>query len=640
MAPGELWRRLRSLLGGRRREPDLEAEVRFHLDMETEHNQSRGMTQAEAGRVARRDFGPVAGIKEAAREARGFPRLSEWLRDLRVAARSLGRSPGFTAVAVLTLGIGVGATTAIFSVVEAVLLRALPFPEPERLAIPQSVVRTGSEGRSVTYRDFQSWQEAGVFERVALYEWREADLAGSGIPLRTTGVEVTRDFFPVLGSTPLRGRFFVAEDFAGAGAVPVVLSFGLWQRLGAPADILGRSVKLRGASGAVVGVTRPGEEWPVGAELWTARRNPFDESDLEPSNFIYQAVARLKPGTSFETVRGRLDVLARELEQTFPNKRKDITNTVTPAREFLVGPALSRSLLIMLGAVVLVLLIACVNVANLLLARTTRRQAELAMRAALGASRARLTRHLLSESVLLALPGGALGVLLAGLGVAALKQLAPADLPGLGEAAVNGPVLVAALAATVLSVVLAGLAPALHGAGLVRAPTLAEGAGRTTASGSTGRLRAVLVVMEVALSLTLLAGAALLARSFTRLQRAEPGLEVRSAVTFQASFPASRGGGEAAARGKPDGDLRGGQPEQHAPGPAPARATGIPGPVLHRYRRQGPGGGVLAEGPPDRGIARPAKVLSRCRVRSLATPTPAGRRPRPAPSSPVRRRRR
>ena len=511
MVLGELWRRLRSLVFARSREPELDQELRFHLEMEAEHNQQRGMTGDAARRAARRDFGPVARIKEEAREARGFPWLSEWLRDLRFAMRSLGRTPGFTLVAVLTLSLGVGATTAIFSVVEAVLLRALPFPEPERLVVPRTALRTGAErDPPVSYGDFVTWRDAGVFETVALYEDRAFDVAHGGIPVRAAAVEVTSEFFQVLGTTPARGRFFVQDDFTGSGTAPVVLSYGLWQRLGASPEIVGSPIKVRGVTAVVVGVARPGEEYPVGAELWTARRTPFDESDLGPGNYIYMAIARLKPQSSIAAVRDRLDLLARDREGEFPIERKDITVTAVPVHAFVVGPFLTRSLWVMLGAVGFVLLIACVNVANLLLARTTRRQSELALRAALGASRSRLTRQLLSESLLLAIPGGILGVALAGLGVTALKRLAPPDVPGLGNAAVNTPVLLAALAATVLSVLLAGLAPALHGAGLVRTQTSAEGTGRATSSGSTGRVRAALVVLEVALSLSLLAGAAVL----------------------------------------------------------------------------------------------------------------------------------
>ena len=488
MGIGELWRRIRSLVSARSREPDLDQEVQFHLDMQAEQHRRHGLSSADAGRAARRDFGPVARVKEEAREARGFPSLSEWLRDLRVSMRSLTRTPGFSAVAILTLGLGVGATTAIFSVVEAVLLRALPFPEPDQLVVPQTTRRTGGDPWTISAADFVSWQQAGIFDKVALFEPREFDVAGSGTPVRTQTMDVTSGFFQVLGTTPARGRFFVADDFTGSGAIPVVLSYGLWQRMGARNDVVGSLIKVRGVSSVIVGVAREGEQWPDYADLWTARRTPFDQSDLTSNNFIYQAVARLKPGSGLAPTIERLDLLARDQERAEPVKRKDVTITVTPAHDFVVGASLTRSLWVMLGAVAFVLLIACVNVANLLLARTTRRQSELSLRASLGASRTRLTRHLLSESLLLAIPGGLLGILLAGLGVAALKQIAPPNLPGLAQSSVNAPVLLAALLATGLTVLVAGLTPALHGAGLV------QGAGRTTANAATGRLRAILVV--------------------------------------------------------------------------------------------------------------------------------------------------
>ena len=534
----ELAHRVRSLLLRQRRESELEQEIRFHLEMEAEKNRRLGMSGTQARDSAVRDFGGVARTKDESRDQRGFPRLEELLRDLRIAARSLRRTPGFAAVAVVTLGLGVGATTAIFSVVEAVLLRPLPFPAPDRLVVPRSMLRKDDGSRwNVTYRDFRSWREASVFEHVALFQRPELDVSGGAEPMRATLLLVSDDFFATLGVTPARGRLFLSDDYRPGGLIPVVLSDGLWRRLGSPASLAGLKFRVTGRAATVVGVLAPGEGWPADADLWVPRRSAVSRDDLAPDNFIYWSIARLKPGQSLATTTARLAQLAATVERDFPAKRTGVSVTALPLRNYVVGAELTRTLWVLLGAVGFVLLIACVNVANLLLARTTRRHHELALCAALGASRARLTRQLLAESVLLALPGSLLGVLLARLGVAGLLRLAPADLPGLQGVRLDAGVLLVALGCSILAVLLAGLAPALHGSGGARPLALADASGRTTQGATATRLRSGLVVMEVALSLTLLAGAALLIQSFRQLQAVKPGLDANGTVTFEASLP-------------------------------------------------------------------------------------------------------
>ncbi len=532
-----LYRRLKTVLFPRTMEAELDEEIRFHLDMEAQKNRGLGMDEAVARTAAIKEFGGVGRTKEESREQRGLPRLESLMRDLRIAARSLRRTPGFAFVAVLTLGLGVGATTAIFSVVHAVLLDPLPFPEPGRLVVPQSVLATGGDRWAVTYRDFQSWTQAGVFEHAATYQSPELDVTGGPEPLRATVEVVSRDFFAVLGVRPALGRLFSPDDYQPGGAVPVVISDGFWRRLGGTRNVVGREVHVTGVAGTVVGVLAPGQGWPNGGDVWVPRRAPVSADDLGPDNFVYGAVARVKAGTTLDATIERLTMLSAGVSQEFPQKRKDVRVTATPFREWLVGPQLTRSLWVLLGAVGLVLLIACVNVANLLLARTTRRQHELAVRAALGASRGRLARQLLAEALLLAIPGGLLGVALAAAGTVTLTRMAPEGVPGIERVALHGPVLAVALGSTLLAVLLAGLAPALSGSRGSAARALVEAGTRTTGTRTTQRVRSGLVVAEVALSLTLLAGAALLLQSFRNLRQLETGLDVAQVVKFEVSLP-------------------------------------------------------------------------------------------------------
>ncbi|MFL5580409.1 MAG: ADOP family duplicated permease [Gemmatimonadaceae bacterium] len=540
------WRRLRTLW---RRDvrAEVDDEVAFHLEMRARELVDAGWDPALARREAERRFGAVREVRDACveidqrrrRHERRVETLMDFVQDARLALRTLRRSPAFALVATLTLALGIGATTAIFSVVEAALLRPYPYPEPDRLVVPQSYRRGAPDRWYVTYMDFRLWRQAGVFDKVALVQTSDLDLTGEGAPVRATTAIHTSDFFAVLRVRPLLGRLPLPDEYRPGSNRPIVISYGLWQRhFGGAPDVIGKSVRMTGIPVTVVGVLPRGTEYPRDADMWYPYRGDPGAGALAPDNFEFTGVARLAPGRSLEDTRERLAALARPLETEFPAKRRDVSVTATPFRDFVVGERTATGLWVLLGAVGFVLLVACVNIANLMLARAAARERELAVRTALGAGRGRLVRQLLTESLVLAAAGGAVGLLLAAWGTRALVRAAPAGLVRLGEVRMSLPVLAAAAAATLLSALLFGLVPALTASSASPGRALGERSSRL--GGRSRRTAALLVVVEVALSLTLLSGAGLLTRSLMRLHAADTGLDTRRVLTFDVVLPQSR----------------------------------------------------------------------------------------------------
>jgi predicted permease len=469
------------------------------------------------------------------------------LQDVRYALRMLAKRPGFTAVAVVTLALGIGANSAIFSVVNGLLLRPLPYPDSERLAI----IWTHSPGANVA----QDWPSPGqfaavksqtdVFEDLALTHGFSANLAGGDTPERVDAVQTTSNLFTLLGARPLLGRFFLPEEDAPDRPQTVVLSHSIWQRrFGSDPNVLGRAITLSGDSYTVVGVLP--RDFSLGYEVM-----PTVSAVQQPEFFVplalsakemesqgdenYNVVARLKPGATVERAQTELDVVASRLAQQFPGyypPSRAFRLSVRPLLEQVVGDV-RPALLMLLGAVGFVLLIACANVANLLLARAATREKEMAIRTAVGASRRRVVRQLLTESVVLACAGGALGLLAAYWGLDALRGLGPGNIPRLRDVGMDLRVLTFTFGVAVMTGVLFGLAPALRGSRVNLSETLKEG-GRSSAGGG-GRLRSALVVVEIALSLVLLVGAGLLVRSFMRVQRVEPGFDARNVLSMRLS---------------------------------------------------------------------------------------------------------
>lgn len=462
--------------------------------------------------------------------------------DLRLSLRSLLRNPGFSAAAILTLGLGIGATTIIFSILEAVLLRPWPYPGVARVVVPASINLATWDRWSVAYADFQDWRQEKIFDTVALYQTAGYDLNPGADPVRITTARVSPDFFRVLGVPMALGRDFREEEFVPDTPRAIILGDPLWRSaFGGDASILGRTVTLVGLPFTVVGVMPKGFGFPREAQAWTPLRLRLPDPDLaRRDNFIFSSIARLREDQPLEPTRARLTAMARRIEQENPAARKDVSLTAVPIGEWIVGPDVSRALWVLLAAVGTVLLIGCVNVANLLLARGSARRHELAVLAALGARRFRIARQLMVESLLLAVAGGAVGIVLAVWGLASVTALGPADVPRLAEARLNLPVVVFGCLASLLTALLTGIAPALQISSVRPGQAIDTGGRGGTGSRHGSRLRDTLVAVELALSLILLTGAGLMARSLLRLHHVDAGVDVARLETASLTLPYAR----------------------------------------------------------------------------------------------------
>jgi putative ABC transport system permease protein len=517
--------RLRSIFRRSQVERELEEELRFHLEARIQHEIAAGKTFKEARRVALCAMDGIEQRKEECRDMRHTNFIDNLKRDVRYAVRILLRSPGFTVAAVLALSLGIGASTAVFSVVNGVLLRPLPYPEPERLVwIQDGLTQTSRSSRwGASVADYLLWQTRSYsFDPLAAWSGNEFNLTGDGEAERVAGLSVTAHFFDVLRVQPLHGRIFASNEGQPGRSPVALISERLWgRRYGRQLGIIGRSVELNGRQFTVIGVM------PASFRFQNPEADVWAILTLDPPSrrgpFFLRGVARLRRGVTLEQVNREMAALGAEVERADPKGVEHVRYPVTTLMKEVTGDI--RPLLAVLsGAVGLVLLIAVFNVANLILARATVRQREMTVRSSLGAGSVQLVRQLLTEYLVLSLAAGLTGTLLATAGVALLRTLAPPGLPRIDEIAMDGRVLLFTLLVSVASGITFGLVPALGMARSNNAEHLKEG-GRNSDSRSRGRLRGALVVSEIALSVVLLAGAGLLIRSFVLLGRVQTGFQ-------------------------------------------------------------------------------------------------------------------
>ena len=532
----DLQRRWRALTHHDELDQELDEELRFHLDRQIERNIKNGMTPGDARLAAMKTFSRVDQSKEECRDARGVGLIDNIRRDVSYSLRVLLKNYAFTIVVILTLALGIGANTAIFSFANGILLRPLPYPQSDRLVVlNETASKRGLESMPVSYPNFLDWREQNrSFEDIGVYfNTQRFALSGAGEPTEVRGAFISHGLFEILRVSPHLGRTFTANEDRPEEDAVVILGHSLWQRnFGGDPNIIGRKIMLNSRARAVVGVMPSGFRFPDTAELWAPVA-------LTPKTFTRTdhgllSVARLRDGVSLGEAQAEMHNIAARIEQQHPVTNEGLGVKVESLHDTLTGDY-REALIILLGVVGCVLLVACVNVANLMLARATARQKEFALRAALGASRWRIMHQLLVESLLLALIGGVVGFFLSIWALRLLLTAIPGQLPFWMNFGIDLRVLGFTAAITLLTGLMFGAAPALHTSRVDLNDTLKEG-GRG-ASGVRSRARSLLVVAEIALSLVVLVGAGLMIQSFLRLKRVNIGLDAHNVLTANLSLP-------------------------------------------------------------------------------------------------------
>lgn len=532
--------RLRSLFRRRQADQELDQELRYHVEQKTAQNIAKGMTPQESRRAALLEMGGIEKRKEECRDARKVNWLQDLLQDVRYAFRAFVRNPAFFFFAVAVLALGIGANTAIFTVAYNVLLRPLPYRNANRLVMVwEDDSAFGFPANTPSPGNFASWKsQNSVFSGVAAMDTQRFDLSGQGDPEQLLATEITANMFPLLGVKPALGRNISPEEDTPAGDHVVILNHAVWlANFGGDPHIVGKQIWLNNfAKYTIIGVMPRGFIFPDReTQIWTPMR--FSDKDLVNFGSHYlHVVARLKPGVSLSSANADLSIIAKRLQQEHPQDNAKEGAFAIPLRDRLAGSS-RLAAMILLGAVGFVLLIACANVANLLLARAAGRQKELAMRMALGAGRARIVRQLLTESILLSVIAGAAGLLLALGATPFLANLIPAGLAPLAGSGINAYVLTFLVAASIFCGVLFGLAPALRISRLDLVNAIKQsGAGSGVGAAGT-RMRDLLVVAEVALALVLFSGATLMIRSFINVRNLDPGFRPRHVLAVETELP-------------------------------------------------------------------------------------------------------
>jgi predicted permease len=529
--------RVAALFRARKLDEDLDAELRAHIDLAAAENCRHGMSADAARTAALRNFGGLTQTREAYRVRRGLPLIETLAQDVRFALRQLARSPGFAATTILTLALGIGANTAIFSVVEGVVLAPLPFPQPDRLVMLWES-RPNLKQLDISYPDFRDWQRnAHSFEQMAALNFRDYDLTGPGAAEHLAGMEVSSGFFTTLGVKLILGRDFSPSQDRSNATPNAIISDRLWKdRFASSPQALGKTLILDGVETTIVGIL------PPGFRLWTSTDvyAPLGQGEA----LIYSdrtihgiaAMGRLKPGVSMSQAQGEMGTIQQNLDRLYPAADRNLGIDLEPLKHSIVGDV-RGTLLLLLGAVGIVLLIACTNVANLLLARSTARTREFAIRAALGASCARMVRQLLTESMFLAVAGGMSGLALAQAGVKVVLAEAPAGLTRTENIGIDVPVLLFAFGISLAVGILFGVPPALRGS---RADV--QGSLKAGDRGSTrrpARGQSALVIVQMALTLVLLVGSGLLLRTIHQLWSVNPGFSTQHLITFKVGLSPS-----------------------------------------------------------------------------------------------------
>src|SRR5262245_19160958 len=546
----KLFHRLRMTWRRRKIEREMDAEMRFHLEMEAAKNLRRGMSEEEAGLAARRSFGGVEQVKEAYRDLSRFRRLEEFWQDARYGARMLIKTPGFTAAAALTLALGIGANTAVFSVVYATLLKPLPYPEAERIYAVEVLIVGEERSASLAGRiqDYLEWRKADIaFSAVAALQPGGWNLTGNGEPERVGGARVSANFFEFLGVPPALGRgFAIEEETPGADNV-VVISDALWRRrYGANPSLVGRTIELNGQNHTVVGIAAPSLLVPTGNQLHSSlgfapridvwKPVAPTRAELEGESWSTGLLLRLKANESAEHGRQQLEAIYLDYKRRVaPELKATLAIKLLPIREIYSGKFRIRLLLVFAASAIL-LLIACVTIANMLLARIAARSGEFAIRTALGAGRIRLLRQVLTESAMLAVAGGLAGIAVAYSTAGMLAAYDPAAENLLGGSPLNLPVLLFAMLIALMTSMVSGVVPAWRASRADAAQAMKEGS-LSVSGGKATRFQFGLVSVQIALGTALLASAGLLLHSFVRLSSVDRGYEVERTLALDLELP-------------------------------------------------------------------------------------------------------